>query len=125
MQKAPGWFKSFPKKGTKIELAELFDCGNFPHTIYCGLDPMAESLHVGHLLALQALFHFQRAGHNVIALMESTTACLGAPNSGSKECVRSNARAVHQGLETLAATRQHLLTNGRTWGSFAVLDNPS
>ncbi|XP_024431652.2 tyrosine--tRNA ligase, mitochondrial [Desmodus rotundus] len=136
VQKARGLFKEFfPEKGTKTELPELFDggrAGNFPQTIYCGFDPTAESLHVGHLLALLGLFHFQRAGHNVIALVGGATARLGDPSGRTKERealdaerVRSNAHALRQGLETLAANHQQLFANGRKWGSFTVLDNSS
>ncbi|XP_026985072.1 tyrosine--tRNA ligase, mitochondrial isoform X3 [Sagmatias obliquidens] len=134
MQKARGLFKEFfPERGTKTELPELFDrgtAGSFPQTIYCGFDPTADSLHVGHLLALLGLFHFQRAGHNVIALVGGATARLGDPSGRTKERealeaerVQSNARALRQGLKALAANHQQLFANGRTWGSFTVLDN--
>ncbi|XP_021546371.1 tyrosine--tRNA ligase, mitochondrial [Neomonachus schauinslandi] len=133
VQKARGLFKEFfPERGTNIELPELFDrgTGNFPQTVYCGFDPTADSLHVGHLLALLGLFHFQRAGHNVIALVGGATARLGDPSGRTKERealeperVRSNARALRQGLEAMVANHQQLFANGRTWGSFTVLDN--
>uniref|UniRef100_A0A8C3X179 Tyrosine--tRNA ligase n=1 Tax=Catagonus wagneri TaxID=51154 RepID=A0A8C3X179_9CETA len=134
VQKARGLFKEFfPERGTKTELPELFDrglAGNVPQTIYCGFDPTADSLHVGHLLALLGLFHFQRAGHNVIALVGGATARLGDPSGRTKERealdaerVQNNARALRQGLQALAANHQQLFTNGRTWGSFTVLDN--
>uniref|UniRef100_A0A2K6LYH0 Tyrosine--tRNA ligase n=1 Tax=Rhinopithecus bieti TaxID=61621 RepID=A0A2K6LYH0_RHIBE len=122
-QKARGLFKDFfPETGTKIELPELFDRGtaSFPQTIYCGFDPTADSLHVGHLLALLGLFHLQRAGPNVIALVGGATARLGDP-SGQR--VRANARALRLGLEALVANHQQLFTDGRSWGSFTVLDN--
>ncbi|XP_055136150.2 tyrosine--tRNA ligase, mitochondrial [Symphalangus syndactylus] len=132
-QKARGLFKDFfPETGTKIELPELFDRGtaSFPQTIYCGFDPTADSLHVGHLLALLGLFHLQRAGHNVIALVGGATARLGDPSGRTKERealetdrVRANARALRLGLEALAANHQQLFTDGRSWGSFTVLDN--
>ncbi|XP_037700999.1 tyrosine--tRNA ligase, mitochondrial isoform X1 [Choloepus didactylus] len=133
-QKKRGLFKEFfPERGTDIELPELFDrsrAGNFPQTIYCGFDPTADSLHVGHLLALLGLFHFQRAGHNVIALVGGATARLGDPSGRTKERealdaerVEANARALRGALENLAANHQQLFANGRTWGSFTVLDN--
>lgn len=40
-----------------------------PQTVYLGVDPSARSLHVGNLVALIALLHFQLEGHNVIALV--------------------------------------------------------
>ncbi|XP_004676581.1 PREDICTED: tyrosine--tRNA ligase, mitochondrial [Condylura cristata] len=133
-QKARGLFKDFfPEKGTKVELPELFDrrsAGSGPQTVYCGFDPTADSLHVGHLLALLGLFHFQRAGHNVIALVGGATARLGDPSGRTKERealdadrVGSNARALRRSLEALAAHHRQLFADGRAWGSFTVLDN--
>ncbi|XP_006902245.1 PREDICTED: tyrosine--tRNA ligase, mitochondrial [Elephantulus edwardii] len=135
-QKERGLFKEFfPDRSTEVELPELFDrrtAGNFPQTVYCGFDPTADSLHVGHLLALLGLFHFQRAGHNVIALVGGATARLGDPSGRTKErealdseCVRANARALRGALQSLAANHRELFADGRTWGSFTVLDNAS
>ncbi|KAM6153628.1 tyrosine--tRNA ligase, mitochondrial [Erethizon dorsatum] len=133
-QKARGLFKEFfPETGTKTELPELFDrrsAGHSPQTIYCGFDPTGDSLHVGHLLALQGLFHFQRAGHDVIALVGGATVRLGDPSGRTKERealaaeqVRANASALRRGLQALAANHRQLFADGRAWGSFTVLDN--
>ncbi|XP_004446653.1 tyrosine--tRNA ligase, mitochondrial [Dasypus novemcinctus] len=133
-QNQRGLFKEFfPERGRDTELPELFDpgrAGRSPQTVYCGFDPTADSLHVGHLLALLGLFHFQRAGHNVIALVGGATARLGDPSGRTKERealgaerVRDNARALRGGLERLAANHQRLFADGRAWGSFTVLDN--
>ncbi|MER1372648.1 hypothetical protein KJR88_28365 [Klebsiella pneumoniae] len=40
-----------------------------PQTLYCGFDPTAGSLHIGHLVPLLLLKRFQDAGHKVIALI--------------------------------------------------------
>jgi tyrosyl-tRNA synthetase len=37
--------------------------------VYAGFDPTADSLHIGNLLVLVGLLHFQRAGHNPVALL--------------------------------------------------------
>jgi tyrosyl-tRNA synthetase len=50
-----------------------------PLTGYIGFDPTADSFHVGHLIPLMALVHFQRAGHRPIALMGAGTAMIGDP----------------------------------------------
>lgn len=132
--RARGLFKEFfPESGTKTELPELFDrrrAGSSPQTVYCGFDPTGDSLHVGHLLTLLGLFHFQRAGHNAIALVGGSTALLGDPSGRSKgrealsaERVRHNAHALRRGLESLAANHARLFADGRSWGSFTVLDN--
>jgi tyrosyl-tRNA synthetase len=50
-----------------------------PVTLYCGFDPTAASLHIGHLVQVMALGHFQRAGHRPIALVGGGTAMIGDP----------------------------------------------
>ncbi|MDH4249121.1 MAG: tyrosine--tRNA ligase, partial [Deltaproteobacteria bacterium] len=55
-----------------------------PLTGYIGFDPTADSLHVGHLIPLMSLTHFQRAGHRPIALVGGGTAMIGDP-SGKNE----------------------------------------
>lgn len=40
-----------------------------PQTVYLGVDPTAPSLHVGHLVPLLSLFHFQLRGHQIIPLV--------------------------------------------------------
>ncbi|MCT4612732.1 MAG: tyrosine--tRNA ligase [Clostridia bacterium] len=49
-------------------------------TMYCGYDPTADSLHVGHFLTLMALSHMQKAGHKVITLVGGGTASIGDPS---------------------------------------------
>ena len=51
---------------------------------YCGFDPTADSLHVGHLIPIMGLAHLQRHGHQIIALMGGGTAMVGDP-SGKTE----------------------------------------
>src|SRR5438034_7435081 len=51
---------------------------------YIGFDPTADSLHVGSLVQIMILLHFQRAGHKPIALIGGATGMIGDP-SGKKE----------------------------------------
>jgi tyrosyl-tRNA synthetase len=53
--------------------------------IYVGFDPTANSLHLGHLVPVMALAHFQRAGHGVLALVGGATAMIGDPSGRSDE----------------------------------------
>ena len=62
---------------THPELAELLEKERF--TLYCGFDPTADSLHIGHLVQIIGLRHFQRAGHTPIALMGGATGMVGDP----------------------------------------------
>ncbi|BBI34868.1 tyrosine--tRNA ligase [Cohnella abietis] len=53
--------------------------------LYCGFDPTADSLHIGHLLPVLILRHFQKAGHNPIALVGGGTGLIGDPSGRSTE----------------------------------------
>ncbi|OCF33765.1 tyrosine-tRNA ligase [Kwoniella heveanensis CBS 569] len=56
-----------------------------PTTIYAGVDPSASSLHVGNLLPLLGLLHFQAKGHQSIALIGGATGSIGDPSGRSTE----------------------------------------
>ena len=51
-----------------------------PQTVYCGFDPTAGSLHIGHLVPLIMLKRFQDAGHQAIALIGGATGMIGDPS---------------------------------------------
>src|SRR5690606_7883601 len=52
---------------------------------YIGFDPTADSLHVGHLMQVMTLIHFQRAGHKPFALVGGATGMVGDPSGKSAE----------------------------------------
>ena len=54
-------------------------------TLYCGFDPTADSLHIGHLVPLLALKRFQDAGHKPIALVGGATGLIGDPSFKAQE----------------------------------------
>ncbi len=60
------------------ELYELL--GKESVTFYTGYDPTADSLHVGHFVALMAMAHMQRAGHRPVVLIGGGTAMVGDPS---------------------------------------------
>lgn len=64
-------------------LTERMNMG--PVTVYCGFDPTADSLHVGHLMGQLTLKRFQQAGHHVIALAGGATGMIGDPSGRSTE----------------------------------------
>ncbi|MGL4326570.1 MAG: tyrosine--tRNA ligase, partial [Tannerellaceae bacterium] len=49
-------------------------------TAYVGFDPTADSLHIGHLVSVMILKHFQNAGHKPIALIGGATGMIGDPS---------------------------------------------
>ena len=51
-----------------------------PTTVYVGIDPTADSLHIGHFFSLMMIKYFQDAGHKVIVLIGGATAMVGDPS---------------------------------------------
>ncbi|XP_048405222.1 tyrosine--tRNA ligase, mitochondrial [Stegostoma tigrinum] len=124
-----GIFKDiFPEGG---DLTQLLESG--PQTLYCGFDPTADSLHIGNLLAVIGLLHFQRAGHRVLVLLGGATARLGDPSGRSSEreavsadAVQKNARGIQEGI--LSVFHNHRLcfcndAEAASLGPLSILDN--
>jgi tyrosyl-tRNA synthetase len=65
--------------GTEEQLAKELTAA------YVGIDPTADSLHIGHLVSVMMLRHFQRAGHKPIALIGGATGMIGDPSGKSAE----------------------------------------
>lgn len=76
-----------------------------PTAGYVGIDPTADSLHIGHLVGVMMLKHLQRAGHKPIALVGGATGMIGDPSMKSaerklldEETLRHNQECIHQQL---------------------------
>ena len=54
-------------------------------SVYAGFDPTADSLHLGHLIPILGLAHFQRQGHRPIAVVGGATGMIGDPSGKDKE----------------------------------------
>jgi len=80
-----------------------------PRTLYAGFDPTADSLHVGHLVALLILRRFQRAGHRPIALVGGATGMIGDPSGKSEERVLLTADAINRNVAAMQQQMQRLL----------------
>ncbi|MBE5034392.1 tyrosine--tRNA ligase [Gallalistipes aquisgranensis] len=77
-------------------------------TAYVGIDPTADSLHIGHLVSVMILKHFQRCGHKPIALVGGATGMIGDPSGKSLErnlldekTLRHNQEAIKRQLSKL------------------------
>ena len=102
---------------------------------YVGFDPTADSLHIGNLVGIMLLKHFQRAGHNPIALIGGATGMIGDPSGKSQErnlldleTLRHNQEAIKNQLSKFLdfsenAKNKAILVNNYDWMSkFSFLD---
>ena len=90
------------------DTAELTKKIASPVTLYCGFDPTADSLHVGHLVPLLALRRFQNFGHHPIAVAGGATGSIGDPSGKSaerslltKDQIKANVESVRPQLAKL------------------------
>ena len=75
--------RGFVSQVTHDELGGLLE--KEPFTLYCGFDPTAESLHIGNLMPIMGLAHFQRRGHKPIVLVGGGTGLIGDPSGKTQE----------------------------------------
>lgn len=74
-------------------------------TIYCGFDPTASSLHIGHLVPIMVLSHFQKHGHRVVALVGGGTGLIGDPSGRNSE---RQLLSIEKSLENAEGVRSQL-----------------
>ncbi len=104
-------------------------------TAYLGIDPTADSLHIGHLVGVMILKHFQLCGHRPLALVGGATGMIGDPSGKSQErnlldeaTLRHNQEAIKRQLAKLLdfdsdAPNAARLVNNYDWmKEFSFLD---
>ncbi|WP_421248740.1 tyrosine--tRNA ligase [Aeromonas jandaei] len=89
--------------------AALADHLATPRTVYCGFDPTAGSLHIGHLVPLLMLRRFQLAGHAPVALVGGATGLIGDPSFKATERNLNSAETVQGWVASLSAQIKALL----------------
>ena len=115
--------------GTEEQLAKEMT------TAYLGIDPTADSLHIGHLCGVMMLRHFQNCGHKPIALVGGATGMIGDPSGKSAErnlldeaTLRHNQEAIKRQLGKFldfnsdAPNRAELVNNYDWMKDFTILD---
>lgn len=76
---------------------------------YLGIDPTADSLHIGHLVGVMMLRHFQRCGHKPIALIGGATGMIGDPSMKSQERVLLDEAALRHNQNAIKAQLEKFL----------------
>ncbi|MGA4579312.1 tyrosine--tRNA ligase [Limisphaera sp. VF-2] len=94
-----------------------------PLTLYCGFDPTADSLHVGHLVPLLALRRFQQFGHHPIAVAGGATGCIGDPSGKSTERVLLSKEQIRANVEAVRPQLARLLDFETTLNPARLVDN--
>ncbi len=67
-------------------------------SIYCGIDPTADSMHIGHLLPFLTLRRFQNAGHRPLVLVGGATGLIGDPSGKSEERKLQTVEAIQENV---------------------------
>ncbi|WP_294400955.1 tyrosine--tRNA ligase [uncultured Clostridium sp.] len=114
-----GYIKQFTHEEETRKLLE-----NEKVTFYIGFDPTADSLHVGHFIAMMFMAHMQRAGHRPIALIGGGTAMVGDPSGKTdmrkmltKEDIEHNVASIKKQMERFIdfSDGKALLVNNADW----------
>ena len=114
-----GYIKQFTHEDETRELLEKEKV-----TFYIGFDPTADSLHVGHFIAMMFMAHMQRAGHKPIALIGGGTAMIGDPSGKTdmrkmmtKETIQHNVDSIKKQMERFIdfSDDKAILVNNADW----------
>jgi tyrosyl-tRNA synthetase len=92
-------------------------------TAYLGIDPTADSLHIGHLVGVMMLNHFQRCGHRPIALLGGATGMIGDPSMKSAERVLLEEDTLRHNQNCIKAQLAKFLDFGSNSPNAALLAN--
>ena len=92
-------------------------------TAYVGIDPTADSLHIGHLVSVMILKHFQRCGHRPIALVGGATGMVGDPSGKSLERNLLDEQTLRHNQEAIKAQLSKLLDFDSDAPNAAILVN--
>ncbi len=102
-------------------------------TLYCGFDPTADSLHIGHLVPLLMLKRFQQAGHRPIALIGGATGMIGDPSFKATERSLNTVETVDRWIQSISdqlarfidfdcGAESAMIANNRDWmGSMDIM----
>ncbi len=90
---------------------------------YVGIDPTADSLHIGHLVSVMMLRHFQRCGHKPVVLVGGATGMIGDPSGKSQERNLLSVEQIEQNLAGLKKQLERLIDFDTKRPNAAILVN--
>ncbi|MGB6178314.1 tyrosine--tRNA ligase [Carnobacterium sp.] len=85
-------------------------------SLYCGVDPTGDSMHIGHLIPFMILKRFQLAGHRPVILIGGATGTIGDPSGKSEERVLQTMEQVQDNVRKLSAQMVRLFDAGGSNG---------
>lgn len=104
-------------------------------TLYCGVDPTADSMHIGHIVPMLTLRRFQMHGHKPTLLVGGATGMIGDPSGRSEERVLQTPEQVDKNVQGIRAQLERIfdfdsgeenaaqLVNNRDWiGELTLID---
>ncbi|AOA03766.1 MAG: tyrosine--tRNA ligase [Carnobacterium sp.] len=81
-------------------------------SLYCGVDPTGDSMHIGHLIPFMMMKRFQLAGHHPYILIGGATGTIGDPSGRTSERQLQTMEQVQQNVDALTAQMQNLFDFG-------------
>lgn len=103
-------------------LADILE-KNKPVSVYCGFDPTADSLHLGHMMGIMGLAWFLRSGHTPVALVGGATGIIGDPSGKSQERNLLNQEEIRKNVAGIKKLLEGILGRIGDKAPIAVLNN--
>lgn len=89
-------------------------------SLYCGVDPTADSMHIGHLLPFLTLRRFQQEGHRPIVLVGGATGLIGDPSGKSEERKLQTLETVQHNVSCIKTQMERIFDFGNENGAIMV-----
>ncbi len=106
-----------------VTSGELENHLSSPRRLYLGIDPTADSLHLGHLLGIVVLKWFQKYGHQPVAIIGGATGRIGDPAGKSHERPLLEDTTIVENVRKLSEKIRHILTTENSEQAPLFLDN--
>ncbi|KAJ2747691.1 tyrosyl-tRNA synthetase [Coemansia sp. BCRC 34301] len=88
-----------------------------PVGVYCGVDPTADSLHLGNMVALMGLLHFHLAGHQALPLVGNATGMIGDPSGRNSERVALGQSTLAKNVAGIEAQLERFFSRGTEYAA--------